>query len=712
MKLRHHALLLAVPALAACFSSSDGLRQRCVEGDSTTRACGNCGLQVSYCANGVWGAYSSCSGEGICSPGAQESSACGSDVGACQAGTSSRTCTAACTWEAWSACGGTYVGPTTEICGNGLDDDCNGIADEVCNSVAMTGDIVKLVASPDGGTVYALDAGTPSRVIVLDAATHAVVSAIVLPQQANDMDLSANGQHLVVAHDALHQVSKIDLVNRTVLFTKPVASDPYRIEVNDAGVIYYVELDQWVAFRRVNANVDFASDTRIGSSSVYEADIELSPDGNFLYAGEAGISGATLYKFDVSAGGLTLADQSTWGDGYGFPYPVRHLYLGADGKRAWYASHQLDAANLAFTLGDVGGAILAEDRAGTLAVGGTAVFDALTLRPVATLPRLATCATFARGDTELWFYDTVGHRIVWLDKAGLGDAALGVRDFGAEALSAYALSRMVRDPARAMLYGVDAARGLVVGIDATTLQPVGSILVGSTPTDLAISSSGDALYVGHLETLGMARIDLATFTFDRFVVVPRVPYELEPLSSGRIAIIDEDQWTTPAIVDSVTGAVLASLSWGAYEGALAATADGNTLFVAESSLSGSNMTRYTVATDAFTSVGKTTYDSGYGFPYPARRVAVVPDGSAVYYAGFLIDGSNLAWLKYAQPDAIVSITPGGTLATSSTKVYRVSDGALLGTLTTSGSVQAVSPDGTTLYVAAPGAIHTVDLTVY
>jgi len=57
-----------------------------------------------------------------------ETRPCGSNIGDCEAGT--RTCTD----NMWSECVG-GIEPVTEICGNGIDDDCNGLTDECINSL-------------------------------------------------------------------------------------------------------------------------------------------------------------------------------------------------------------------------------------------------------------------------------------------------------------------------------------------------------------------------------------------------------------------------------------------------------------------------------------------------------------------------------------------------------------------------------------------------
>lgn len=712
------ALVLEAALLGGCAASSE---EACQAGDVFQRVCGNCGVMSRSCEGGAWGAWSACAGEGECAVGATETGACGPSVGACVAGSRDRVCSGACTWGGWSACAG-GVTPSAETCGNGIDENCNGVTDEgcSCNAVApgaggsfvITGQVAKLLADPGRCLVYGLRTGTPSQVVVFDTATKAELTRIELPQQATDFDLSPNGAHLVVAHDAVHQLSVVDLGLLSISSTIPVQSDPYQIAVSDAGLVYYAELDQWTDLRRVDPAAGIASDTLLSPWGAYAGDVALSPDGVFLYVGESGISGGSLTKYRVWDGGFVKTDVSTWDDGYGFPYPARHVYLSPGGQHVYYAGYQLDAGRLALVNGAVGERVLAEDRAGTFAVGERTVFDATLVRPVTTLPCQVAAAALASEDTELWSYCPATARMAYVNTADVvGDAVLGQREAPAGPLSSYTLVALVSDPVRSRLYGLDSAQGLVVAVDAASLQPTVAIKVGSTPTDLAVAPDGTALYVGHLGTLAIARIDLGRLAFDRFIPTPRAPYDVEVLAGSRLAAIDEDQWTTVTILDAPTGAVTASRS-GFYEGALAATGDGTGLFVGEAFLSGSNIERFDVSAGTFVPVTGSTYNGGYGFPYPARSVVALADGSAAYYAGFLLDGGDLGILRYAQADAIRAVTPDGTLATSSTKVYRVADGSQLGALPTSGSVQAVRSDGKVLYVVGGPGIAAVDLTVF
>jgi hypothetical protein len=86
----------------------------CTSGTSQSQACGNCGTQSRICANGAWGTYGACSGQGACAPNATSTQACGN------CGTQTRTCSASCAWGAFGSCGGQGIcsATATENCGS------------------------------------------------------------------------------------------------------------------------------------------------------------------------------------------------------------------------------------------------------------------------------------------------------------------------------------------------------------------------------------------------------------------------------------------------------------------------------------------------------------------------------------------------------------------------------------------------------------------
>ena len=99
---------------------------QCEPGQTEDQACGNCGTRTRTCTDArVWGAYGACQDQGVCAPGAVEDRACGSDVGICETGVETRTCNAQCAWNAFGVCRD-EVGPRDEICGNRIDEDCDG----------------------------------------------------------------------------------------------------------------------------------------------------------------------------------------------------------------------------------------------------------------------------------------------------------------------------------------------------------------------------------------------------------------------------------------------------------------------------------------------------------------------------------------------------------------------------------------------------------
>ena len=79
-----------------------------------------------------------------CELGQQQQRTCGTDVGECQVGQETRTCSSQCQWSSYQNCNA--VGPTPEVC-DGKDNDCNGVNDngfnnENCQPVCTTSGFV------------------------------------------------------------------------------------------------------------------------------------------------------------------------------------------------------------------------------------------------------------------------------------------------------------------------------------------------------------------------------------------------------------------------------------------------------------------------------------------------------------------------------------------------------------------------------------------
>ena len=85
---------------------------------------GNCGTEVANADQCIWSDWGECRCRRVYTRRVEER-ACGADIGECIPGVETRTCDAACNWNEFGPCRD-QQGPAEEICGNGLDEDCDG----------------------------------------------------------------------------------------------------------------------------------------------------------------------------------------------------------------------------------------------------------------------------------------------------------------------------------------------------------------------------------------------------------------------------------------------------------------------------------------------------------------------------------------------------------------------------------------------------------
>lgn len=102
--------------------------QRCLFGNmDEERSCGLCSTQARRCTSCQWSDWSECDSilGAECMPDEIEQSACGITLGQCREGQQLRTCDESCQWSDWGTCDN-EVTPSPEICGNLIDEDCDG----------------------------------------------------------------------------------------------------------------------------------------------------------------------------------------------------------------------------------------------------------------------------------------------------------------------------------------------------------------------------------------------------------------------------------------------------------------------------------------------------------------------------------------------------------------------------------------------------------
>jgi DNA-binding beta-propeller fold protein YncE len=592
-------------------------------------------------------------------------------------------------------------------CGSAPGCACKPVSPGAPRSFAVAGTFAKLVSHPSSCLMFGLNVGASSQLVVFDTAMKQEVKRVELGGAATDLDLSHDGRRVVIAVDGVKQVSVVDTSTFAVT-TVPTAAVPTAVEVDDAGNLYYA-VSNSDRLHRMNLVAGLSSDVALTTPYGGYSALELSADGTLLYDGTSGTTSSSVYSLNVSGPDAAKVGADDWeGVGAGFSLPPRYVYLGPSGTHVYYDGYQLDAPALTFVRGP-SGMILAEDAAASIAVSTTGVLDAQLLTRLAAFPAPVAAGALTASDHELWTFDQKAGVMTCTNVADfIGGKPLGVRESAAGDLASHGFAKLVADPKRPRLYGLDTLKRVVVEIDPAAGVALREVLVGSGPTDLDIDPTGTFLYVGHTDTQGIAQIDAESLTFKRFIPTRWVDFDVATLGADRIAAIDSWEWTSPSLIDVATGSVLDFEYEVPYAGQIAATTDGKTLFVADNpGLMSPAIVRYDVSTGKLQQVSKSSPSLVGGVT--TRALLATPDGTSVFYAGQCLDGTDLTKTRYAQPDRILSIAPNGALAASSSHVYRVSDGAALAAVPGPCPVQAFSSDSATLYCTDAGFLTSVDL---
>ena len=213
-----------------------------------------------------------------------------------------------------------------------------------------------------------------------------------------------------------------------------------------------------------------------------------------------------------------------------------------------------------------------------------------------------------------------------LPTCGVADSPLGtqITQFSRQVVN------MVRDPDRHVVYATTTANS-VIAINTDTMV-MSEISIGSNPQGLDVSADGSRLYVANSGSTvaGLGVVDLTTFQALPSLPTPFAIRSVVSGLNGHLYILGSAQGSAITQIDSVTGAVQASVSSqsvSVYSGKLQISPDRQTLYYGNFGLSGSTL--YVIDVSGSTPV-RTQISSG-NTGGNGEDLAITADGKALVY---------------------------------------------------------------------------------
>ena len=262
------------------------------------------------------------------------------------------------------------------------------------------------------------------------------------------------------------------------------------------------------------------------------------------------------------------------------------------------------------------------------------------------------------------------------------------------------IERLIADPTRPYLYGVDKVNNSLHFIDLTSNTVEKTIYVGSSPVDCSISLEGKTLYVANFGSTEIAMVDLDAQSLTGTILVdPSAgtwggnPYRLACTAGDTLVYTSMDQWNNLLLVNALTGATL-NVAATIYEPDVVASPDGTSVYAGESGISTENLYRFDLVNGKLTSV-----DTSAGINSCTNATDLrTKDGLYVFYSGMKFLAKNLKSVLGTFSEGIAAINSDGSLAIGASHIFDGTTFSAKRITPVSTSTMVVSPDDKTLYL--------------
>jgi hypothetical protein len=579
---------------------------------------------------------------------------------------------------------------------------CDGLADYIRLSDAQS--LAPIVESPDRCLLYGADS-TRAEVYIIDVHGDRLRQTISVGARPTDLALSDDGALLYVAVFGDQKILALDASTGAVIHDVRTSEPPYRIARGPNGRVFYVEESIFSPVWRVH--LPTSDEAALTGIDFHEPDLESNAAGTLLYLGEAGQPGSRLFRFDGASESLDVLDQYRFDGGFGLPSPGRRVHLSEPANRVYWADRAFSAGDLGRMRGWLGDQVVASTSDGAIIATEDSLYDAATFVRFATRPHPGPAAYFSADGR--WFYEfsPIGSTLYRTSVEQLiGVHRLGENTVPPGSLAQHNFNRIVCDPNRPLIYGLDAQQNQIVFIDRNTLLPTRAEIIGSSPTDLSISTDASTMVVATFGATEIAVLDLTNSvkTLKTALLVPGNPFRVALSSTDRIVFVEQDQYSDMTLVRLDNGDILDSITDTIFQADVDFDPTGRYLYAGEGAGPQSRLRRYDLRFDQLEEV-EVSDDS---FTYPARQV--IYNNGFVYYAGRKFDGETLGELG-AFGDEIIVVSGDGRFAVSRQRIYDTTTYLEVGALPEQSDLVAVDPNNEVLYQFdnATGALYVQEL---
>jgi hypothetical protein len=276
------------------------------------------------------------------------------------------------------------------------------------------GPVVKMVADFQRPYIYAIaspaSGATNGTLLFINVTNGALVKTLPIGDNPTDLTVNAAEGRLYVANYSSYTTPNppiyvADLTTQTLL--SPL--NPWALYGQDVLKVNAIQSGRIIIEGGLTYILDSTSGALLYNMFEFSGDGEVDATGAYYYHCDGNNSSANVYKYQIVNDTLVGATNSPLPAHPLNPYGTYNLVLSHDGSTLFWNGYAYDA-NLS-VLGRLGAEIYACSTNGTIAIGSSQAFDAVTFLPMFNLPVGASVLSLDRSEQRLWYYNAATNDI-------------------------------------------------------------------------------------------------------------------------------------------------------------------------------------------------------------------------------------------------------------------------------------------------------------